>query len=90
MLLILNLVIMAVILGYIGILQKMLILKCLMGIDINVPTANNKAGSQSHIVNPTANNSIVSLIVYYEAPEGQRDEIKHKFNSFVKKFMVLQ
>jgi hypothetical protein len=52
-----------------------------------VSEANGKVhGSQSHIV--TANNNSISLIVYYEVPEGQRDEIKHKFNSFVKNSMV--
>ena len=55
--------------------------------DIVSSEANGKIhGSQSHIVN-NANNSI-SLIVYYEVPEGQRDEIKHKFNSFVENLMV--
>jgi hypothetical protein len=54
-----------------------------------VSEANGKVhGSQSHIVN-NANNSI-SLIVYYEVSEGQRDAIKQKFNSFVKNLMVLQ
>jgi hypothetical protein len=52
-----------------------------------VSEANGKVhGSQSHIV--TADNS-VSLIVYFEVPEGQLDEIKHKFNSFVENLMVL-
>ena len=37
-------------------------------------------GSQSHIV---ANNSI-QLIVYYEVPLGQRDEVKRKFENFVR------
>jgi hypothetical protein len=36
-------------------------------------------GSQSHIV---ANNSM-SLIVYYEVPLGQREQVKRKFNDFV-------
>ena len=45
-----------------------------------VSEANGKVhGSQSHIV--TANNSI-SLIVYYEVSEGQRDEVKHKFGEY--------
>jgi len=35
-------------------------------------------GSQSHII--TANNSL-SLIVYYEVPEGKREEVKQKFIS---------
>ena len=38
-------------------------------------------GSQSHIL---ANNSI-QLIVYYEVPEGMREEIKRKFEDFTKK-----
>jgi hypothetical protein len=55
-----------------------------------VSEANGKVhGSQSHIVTTTANKSTISLIVYYEVPEGQRDIIKHKFNSFVKNLMVL-
>ena len=46
-----------------------------------VSEANGKVhGSQSHIV--TAANSI-SLIVYYEVPEGQRDTIKHKFSNYI-------
>jgi hypothetical protein len=53
-----------------------------------VSEANGKVhGSQSHII-AESNNSIVSLIVYYEVPEGQRDALKHKFNSFVKDLMV--
>ena len=57
--------------------------------DIVSSEANGKIhGSQSHIVNATANNSTISLIMYYEVPEGQRDEIKQKFNSFVKNLMV--
>ena len=36
-------------------------------------------GSQSHNV---SNNSM-QLIVYYEVPLGQRDEVKRKFNDFV-------
>jgi hypothetical protein len=54
----------------------------------NVSEANGKVhGSQSHIVN---NANSISLIVYYEVPEGQRDEIKHKFNSLAKKLDGLQ
>jgi hypothetical protein len=53
-----------------------------------VSEANGKVhGSQSHIVT-AANNNSISLIVYYEVPEGQRDEIKLKFNSFIKNLMV--
>jgi hypothetical protein len=52
-----------------------------------VSEANGKVhGSQSHII--TGNS--ISLIVYYEVQEGQRDEIKHKFNSFIKNLMVFQ
>ena len=51
-----------------------------------VSEANGKVhGSQSHII---AGNNSISLIVYYEVSEGQRDEIKHKFNSFVENLMV--
>jgi hypothetical protein len=52
-----------------------------------VSEANGKVhGSQSNIVNTNA----ISLIVYYEVPEGKRDEVKHTFNSYVKNLMVLQ
>ena len=34
-------------------------------------------GSQSHIIN----NNFISLVVYYEVPEGKREEVKQKFNS---------
>jgi hypothetical protein len=37
-------------------------------------------GSQSHIF---ANNNSMQLIVYYEVPLGQRDEVKQKFNNIV-------
>jgi hypothetical protein len=43
-------------------------------------------GSQSHMI---SNNSM-SLIVYYEVPQGQRDEVKQKFNNFVRNNIVLQ
>jgi hypothetical protein len=36
-------------------------------------------GSQSHIV--TTNS--ISLIVYYEVPEGQRDEVKRRFENYI-------
>jgi hypothetical protein len=46
-----------------------------------VTEVNGKVhGSQSHF---NGNNSL-SLIVYYEVPEGKREEVKQKFNSFVK------
>jgi hypothetical protein len=34
-------------------------------------------GSQSHI-----NGNIVSLVVYFEVPEGKRREVKRKFNNY--------
>ena len=37
-------------------------------------------GSQSHIL---ANN-FIQIIVYYEVPEGMRDEVKGKFDSFIR------
>ena len=36
-------------------------------------------GSQSHII---ANNDI-QLIIYYEVPQGHRDEVKQKFHNFL-------
>ena len=42
-------------------------------------------GFQSHIF---ANNSI-QLIVYYEVPLGMRDEVKRKFDNFVRNNMAL-
>jgi hypothetical protein len=53
-----------------------------------VSEANGKVhGSQSHIV---TNSNVVSLIVYYEVPEGQLDAIKHKFSNYVKKVIALK
>ncbi|MGE0243611.1 MAG: hypothetical protein AB7P56_06755 [Nitrososphaeraceae archaeon] len=42
-------------------------------------------GSQSHV-----NGNIVSLIVYYEVPEGKRDEVKQRFTNFIKNQLILQ
>jgi hypothetical protein len=51
-----------------------------------VSEANGKVhGSQSHIVNA----NVISLIVYYEVSEGQRDQIKQKFNFTSKKQITL-
>lgn len=38
-------------------------------------------GSQSHII--VNNNNSMQLIVYYEVPLGQRDEVKRKFNNYL-------
>jgi hypothetical protein len=55
--------------------------------DIVSSEANGKVhGSQSHIIEE----NVISLIVYYEVPEGQRDAIKHKFSNYVKKLIALQ
>jgi hypothetical protein len=43
-------------------------------------------GSQSHNV---TNNSM-QLIVYYEVPLGQRDEVKQKFDNMIRNLMTLQ
>ena len=43
-------------------------------------------GSQSHNV---TNNSM-KLIVYYEVPLGQREEVKRKFENFVRNNIVMQ
>ncbi len=44
-------------------------------------------GSQSHMI---TNNSM-SLIVYYEVPaEGNKREVKQKFNNFVRNMIPLQ
>jgi bisphosphoglycerate-independent phosphoglycerate mutase (AlkP superfamily) len=42
-------------------------------------------GSQSHVI-PTANNNnnnSMQLIVYHEIPQGQRDEVKSKFDNYI-------
>lgn len=44
-------------------------------------------GSQSHII-PTGNNGM-QLITYYEVPEGQRDEIKRKFDQFSRNVLLV-
>ena len=52
-----------------------------------VSEANGKVhGSQSHMI---TNNSM-SLIVYYEVPEGKRDEVKQKFSDFTRNIVALQ
>ena len=43
-------------------------------------------GSQSHNV---SNNSM-QLIVYYEVPLGQRDEVKRKFDNMIRNTITLQ
>jgi hypothetical protein len=48
-----------------------------------VSEANGKVhGSQSPKSPIVANNSM-SLIVYYEVPEGKREEVKQKFNNYI-------
>ena len=42
-------------------------------------------GSQSHII---TNNSM-QLIVYYEVPLGQRDEVKQKFQNLIRNHIDL-
>jgi len=45
-----------------------------------VSEANGKVhGSQSHMIQ----NNSMSLVVYFEVPVGQREEVKRKFNDFV-------
>ena len=46
--------------------------------DIITEVGGKTHGSQSHI--STTNNSI-SLVVYYEVPEGKREEVKQRFNN---------
>jgi hypothetical protein len=41
-------------------------------------------GWQSHII--AINN--MQLVVYYEVPDGKREEVKPKFNNFVRNQMV--
>ena len=36
-------------------------------------------GSQSHVIAP---DNTLQLIVYYEVPEGKREEVKQRFNKF--------
>ena len=46
-----------------------------------VSEANGKVhGSQSHIVAP---DNTLQLIVYYEVPEGKREEVKRKFSNSI-------
>jgi hypothetical protein len=48
--------------------------------DIVITEYNGKVhGSQSHIIN----NNLISLVVYFEVPEGKREEVKQKFNNFI-------
>ena len=51
-----------------------------------VTESNGKVhGTQSHV-----NGNIVSLVVYYEVPEGKRDEVKQRFTNFIKNQLILQ
>ncbi len=46
-----------------------------------VSEANGKVhGSQSHIISANT----ISLIVYFEVPEGKREEVKQRFNDFIR------
>ena len=36
-------------------------------------------GSQSHMLG----NNLLSLVVYYEVPEGKREEVRRKFDKFI-------
>jgi hypothetical protein len=42
-------------------------------------------GSQSHIIS----NNTISLVVYYEVPEGKREEVKTLFNNKVRNNQVI-
>jgi hypothetical protein len=42
-------------------------------------------GSQSHI-----NGNNISLVVYFEVPEGKREELKQKLNNLIKNLLVFQ
>ena len=51
-----------------------------------VTECNGKVhGSQSHIYG-----NIISLVVYFEVPEGKREEVKQKFNTITKNNLILQ
>ena len=54
--------------------------------DILIEYNGKVHGSQSHNV---TNNSM-QLIVYYEVPLGQRDEVKQKFNNTIRNIFALQ
>ena len=49
--------------------------------DIVIQYNGKVHGSQSHIVN--SNNNLVSLVVYYEVPEGKREEVKTRFKNSI-------
>jgi hypothetical protein len=48
--------------------------------DIITEVGGRTHGSQSHITGP---GNIISLVVYFEVPEGKREEVKTKFNNFL-------
>ena len=51
--------------------------------DIVITEYNGRVhGSQSYVVGPAGSNNSISLVVYYEVPEGKREEVKQKFNKF--------
>ena len=47
--------------------------------DIITELGGKTHGSQSHIIS----SNVISLIVYYEVPEGKREEVKQKFENFI-------
>jgi hypothetical protein len=54
------------------------------GFDFSLPSSDGGGGWQSHII--AINN--MQLVVYYEVPDGKREEVKPKFNNFVRNQMV--
>jgi hypothetical protein len=54
--------------------------------DIVTEYSGKVHGSQSHII--TSN--LISLIVYFEVPEGKREEVKQKFKNSIRNQIVLQ
>jgi hypothetical protein len=54
--------------------------------DIVTEYGDSVHGLPSHII--AINN--MQLVVYYEVPEGKREEVKQKFNNFVRNQMVFE
>ena len=53
--------------------------------DIVSTVAGKCHGSQYHV-----NGNLISLIVYFEIPEGKREEVKQKYSNYTRNLIALQ
>jgi hypothetical protein len=58
--------------------------------DIVAEAGGKVFGSQSHISSNNNNNKELTIIVYYEVPEGKREKVKRKYKDFVRNMILLE